>query len=790
MSAKWSSWWVAGVIIGAPLLLFWPLWAGGRVLYWGTPLLQFYEWRSLVVEAYRSGHFPLWTQALGNGFPLLANLQSAALYAPNLLYFFVPAEHGMGYSVLLHVMLAGFFMYGFARSLGLGRTAGLVSALSYMLGGYFIGRVQFIGMANAIPWFPLWLWLGGRVMRERRAADVVLLGLGIAAPFLAGNAQLWYYGLWFLGLYVLYLGLTQTPIGARVLTSWGLMAVALVIGLLAAAAQLLPTAELAGLSQRSTGADLDFAMTYSFWPWRLITLLAPNFFGSPAQGDYWGYANYWEDCAYIGVLPFLLALLSIAIWWRRRREAGHGTLDLVPFFAVFSMVALVLAMGRFLPLFPLVFHYLPGFSFFQAPARLMLGYTLGMAVLAGIGVENLTASERWATLSRYLLAIALSVLAVLIAARWLLPPLPETTFVSALGQLAILMVGAGLLLLLRTRWPEGPRRRAWNACVVGFVAADLLIFGWPLNPTAEPSVYRAPTAIGSYLRGQADSSPPFRIFSFERYNYDVMFEQYFRFNAFGPPGSRTLHDLRESLIPNLPALERIDSANNYDPLHIGRYQDLIAALGDEPGPSAPRLLGLMNVRYLVDDRPVDDFPPVYTQGPTIYENTAVLPRAAIVYQARAVASPAGQLAVLSSPDFDPTQEVILPEPQTKLPSPREGEGEPVPIGERGEVASLSYEPNRVTMQVYLQRPGYLVLADTYYPGWQALVDGAERPILQANYAFQAVALPAGRHEVELQYGPASFRTGLLISAVTWGGAVIAWVWLRRKKTSATTDERR
>ena len=48
-------------------------------------------------------------------------------------------------------------------------------------------------------------------------------------------------------------------------------------------------------------------MTHSFWPLRLLTLLSPDFFGNPAQNNFWGYDNYWENAAYIGLIPLLLA---------------------------------------------------------------------------------------------------------------------------------------------------------------------------------------------------------------------------------------------------------------------------------------------------------------------------------------------------------------------------------------------------------------------------------------------------------------------------------------------------
>jgi uncharacterized membrane protein YfhO len=64
-----------------------------------------------------------------------------------------------------------------------------------------------------------------------------------------------------------------------------------------------------------------------------------------------------------------------------------------------------------------------------------------------------------------------------------------------------------------------------------------------------------------------------------------------------------------------------------------------------------------------------------------------------------------------------------------------------------------YEPDLVTVEAKLPRAGFLVLSDTYFPGWTAAVDGRETPIYRANYTFRAVALPAGAHTVTFSYRP-------------------------------------
>jgi hypothetical protein len=274
------------VIIILPFILFWPLVFGDKVLYWGTLLLQFYPWRKLAVDMVRSGHAPLWNHYLGNGTPLAANLQSAAFYPLNLIYLIAPVERAMGYSAVLHVILAGLFMYVYGRTIKLSRFASLVAALSYMFSGFLISRLGFLSMTSVTPWLPLLFCLAELLVSKRRLNNALLLGLAIGLQLLAGHAQLWYYGLWAVAVYVLIRGwqlfkmqqgARETHGGSRVLhrvssaaRAWLLLTLAVLVGLGVAAVQLLPTAELVLLSQRQSGAEYEFAMTYSFWPWSAI----------------------------------------------------------------------------------------------------------------------------------------------------------------------------------------------------------------------------------------------------------------------------------------------------------------------------------------------------------------------------------------------------------------------------------------------------------------------------------------------------------------------------------------
>ncbi|RME46132.1 MAG: hypothetical protein D6791_09110 [Chloroflexi bacterium] len=177
----------------------------------------------------------------------------------------------------------------------------------------------------------------------------------------------------------------------------------------------------------------------------------------------------------------------------------------------------------------------------------------------------------------------------------------------------------------------------------------------------------------------------------------------------------------------------------------------------------------------------------------IYENLDALPRAFVVEHARVVPDDAAALSLIDDPDFDPCREVLLADRlYTQQGGDVSAEGVRRAVSVEGPgltslcstAVILEYAPHRVMIQAELEHPGYLVLLDSYYPGWRAIVDGRQAPILRADVLFRAVRLEPGRHQVTFVFDPLSYRIGKLISSMMLAGLVIALAWLilRRLRT--------
>jgi hypothetical protein len=171
---------------------------------------------------------------------------------------------------------------------------------------------------------------------------------------------------------------------------------------------------------------------------------------------------------------------------------------------------------------------------------------------------------------------------------------------------------------------------------------------------------------------------------------------------------------------------------------------------------------------------------VYSNEMFIYRFKEGQDRALLVFDEQVEPDRAAVLARVSAQGFDPRR-VLLLEDQ---PAPAKMADSDGPTGTEagGSVRILSYEPDDIKMDASLPRPGYLLLLDTYFPGWSATVNGQPAPILRADYNFRAVSLPARRSTVCFSYRPESLRIGLYLCAA--GILALGAAWFRPWKGRA------
>ena len=458
--------------------------------------------------------------------------------------------------------------------------------------------------------------------------------------------------------------------------------------------------------------------------------------------------------AYIGVAGLLLVPIALLHPAQRARVA---------LFATLGALAIGVALTVHTPVFA-VFRQLPTGSWFRVPDRILFLWAFCGSALAAIGVDAV--ARGWADRRMRIAAlggpVALAVCVGLAA--------PPSTATLAIGVATFAAIAVAVFA------PPGARRFAVPA-LVAILGLDLAYAS--VNRHAHPIHRTAPSA--------AQQAAYTDLAARQEHGRALLY-------------SRFAIDL--GVAAKYGTAQRIFTVNDYEPLTLARYGAFFRLLDASPPerfdrrpfdgrvklattPRALRLLDLLSFRFLAA-RPGDApllramaetygrwdlrFGSDEAGGLRVFENPDPLPRAYVAEHWQQAAGPAEALARIGAPGFDPRSAVVVERAPPGL-APR-------PAAPIAPARIVEYRAHEVVVEARAPRGGLLVLNDTFYPGWEATVDGVEAPIVRANYLFRGVPVPPGEHRVRFRYAPTSFRAGLAAFACA-GVACAALLWLGR-----------
>ncbi len=800
---------------------------------------QSYPWRVQIAEALSQGSLPFWNPHIYCGAPLLAEDQPAVFYPLNILSYAFPPQDAVLFTALARLLVAALGAYWFTRTIGGGRFGALISAVTFAFSGFMI---VWLGHphTNVAAWLPAWFLTLEWLYRRSSAWHIALVALVVAAQLTGGHAETALYTLTAGGAYYLFRVLTgerrqwpspdqpKTGPDQRILRArsrqrdlalaLGAFVAASALGFALAAVHLLPFGEWLQLSAewqfRTEAESLRLSrLGPKYWLAGLLPVALPNIFNNPTwPGEYRSFFPGWnfvEQTLYVGVIGAALAAAAVVVTlvFRKRGETQENRR--IGFLAVLGMVALGAALRW--PVFDWVNH-LPLFNI-AAYGRMRLIYTFCMSILAGFGARNLfdpavrndalrvaawflaaiitVGTLVWAAAPQVLMGMVVEAPAAVIR-EMLREAIVRAYRISNLGMywpLVVAVAGVLVLVLYRLRGTaprteahlDGRlvqrvilRRRNVQAMVMLLVVLDLFALGMGYHTVIQEDLVFPETPALAWIKSDRD------IFRVVGTSVDLM------------PNTNMIYGLQDVRGLDFP---------------VGRYRQLCQAIGGHDWlgygilftERLPlRLLGLLNVKYVLTSSQFDadvlrDLRLLHRDGDIrIYENLLCLPRAFVVYRARVVEQREDALLLLQDAEFDLHSEIILQE----QPSPEFGE--PSRSGSATETSGsleasaeiMRYESNRVVIRASTAVEGLLFLSDTYYPGWKAYVAGRATPIYQANYAFRAVHIPPGEHEVEFVYQPESFRIARLISLLALFAVSLLWIVERSHTSSERCETRR
>lgn len=653
------------------------------------------------------GQIPLWNSLLFSGMPFAGDPLAGLWYPPNWLVMIMPIQMAFNVLFWFHIAWAGWGMYRWMKELGLGKAGAFVAGLAWCgTSKWFahigLGHLTFV---CAVSWTPWALQLLGRTLHvsehgwKKWLRWAGLTGVVFGVSFLADPR--WIVPLFLLSLVFAIHHMIQTRsegfnkngiISAlRPVLASGAVSVVVAAGM--AAALMLPMIELVLNSSRTTLTAQDMT-TMSMPLSHLVGILFP-FFDQP------------EWLAYPGFVVLQLAIVAVIA----------GRLNARFWFGV-VLVSWLLALGDHFPLYRILIEIMPGMKFLRIPPRFIFLASLGLAVLAGIGVKQLL-GVKWR--GRDLAIIRLSSLA-------------QSVLVLSIGvgvwlftqEALVLLIGIGSLAVVTFLWIQFSTRRSMRPRLhlilwVLLIAIDSSLIGGhvlELQSMDEKLAERdeVVAALGSSLENR----------------------------VFSPSYSIPLQTA---------AGYHVELADGVNPLQLQRYKTFLAsAVGfsageysvslppfpdGEPGQAREldldaEKLGLLSVTWIVSDFPIEAehiVPDKVVDGVYIYRNEKLMPRAWMLYD-------------------DPEVDV-------------------------SEIEISSWTPNHI--ELIVQGPGRLILSEVDYPGWHVDIDDDSVELQRAYNLLRSVEIPDGQHNVCFSYNPLSVRLGVMLSILTLLSVLVLWV---------------
>lgn len=800
--ARWG--WPALVVVLA-LLAVYGIFTTSRIFY--VRDLGAYYWSQFlwVRETLRAGEWPLWDPHVAYGQPAIVDPVRQILFPPAvLLRLAFPDVVGFNLSVALPFPIAGLGAYFFFQR-HVSRPAAALAASVFTLSGPILSTSNMLNYSWTIAAMPYVFWCVDRLVERRTGGRFAALALVFGLQALAGEAVTLFFTA---VLAVLYAGLgTESGEGSAARVRAALATVgAGVAGALLAAVQLVPLAAALLGSARGEGVVPD---GWSIHPLTLVEIVAPHFFGDiytpVTQLSVWlPPLNSGREpllmSIYVGVGALLVALFGALVEARRRWAL---------FWIVTLTVTLVLALGYYTPIYGLLRESIPGMQTFRYPSKHFLFTVLSIAALAGIGWDAITARAASEVEERdgrriAVVAVALAI-ATLGAIAWgatmVAPdavrgafaglaekvgaqPLDravayafDSTVVQGMRLFGLSLAAAGAFWLGTSQASLG---RIARVSLFVLVAGDALVTNLALNPTMPVEMLRRPEWTEALREHPTD-----RVYIGRGERAD----ETLRIDA--PPilgvdpdtPLRAIRALQSVMLANMPSGWGVREPISRDMSAMRPLDYLVmSSQFHSPGAGAGRgrYLARTATRYfLLSSAPIGDFRLVRelpNLSPlAVYELTAAKPRVYVAPSAVVEPNVPKHTYLMMSDSFDPYSSVLLAEPP------------PEPAGEMGTPAAPGaaiVDERASALTVRASAPeggGYLVLVDSFDPGWRVEVDGREAPVLKANGLFRAVRIAPGEHTVRFVYRPTPLYAGLATSGVTALALVALALWSRRRR---------
>jgi hypothetical protein len=730
------------LIFFSPALAFCAFYSNnGTTLLFEDGLLAQFPFRVFLRNAFINGYSPQWMPNSACGISLLAEGQSGICFpATQIIYRLFSAEAGWIIEIISAQAVAFALCYLFLRQFRLRRIGALFGAFVYAFSAFAFSATNVPALMWSYSLLP-GIFLACNLFLERRPFAFVYVVIIFSLLFLIGHPVMMIYIGMIIAVFHAVQIIRERPnaknfreIGTLLLALTGAVLAAMII----ASPQLLPIVHEFPFSARTTGAGITLETlqnTMHLNPiWAALSL-----FPTPPRWGEWGFwSNHIRFPFYALFLGFI-GMLSGAPAHRR----GYFI-----FLCVFSVL---MALGPYVGLWKIV-HSLPGLSHLRFPFRWLFFLPICVSFFSARGADYLI-NAPVAFPSLYFRRILKSILAggvvagILFFIRFhneLLQHTQRALECTPWLTCLLLICSLGMVIAAFRSLTQSTAR---SGLALGIFFTVISLFATFAFQSRDPMVIRNLGMIG--WRGDNLPSEP---------------QQYRTSSALLPYDVWMTDTIRRHYpyTPNLTILNGTLATGYYFSFFPYWSANISAWCQDALGGDHKKqiYLNLSSAKWLfiAEDSLSEKlaFPTESFKGMKAYKNTGALPRASVVFSSRLFPNESDLVAFLeSSNDFEPRQCLAILKQDAEAWNSQYDADHLKTAAIPPKASIVAERPDRIEIELEQAAPmrAFLVLSDTYYPGWRALVDGVEKKVVRANYAFRGIQLPQGAKHVVFYFDP-------------------------------------
>lgn len=656
---------------------------------------------------------PLWNPLSHCGVPFLAQWGTMTLYPFSLIYLCLPLPLSLNLFCLLHLILGGVGMYFISRRWIGGELPSMISAIGYVFNGTVLSCLMWPNYTAALGWLP-WVVYAAELALEKGGKYLIYAIILSAIQYLTGVPELLLITQIIL-FCILILNFDRTKFFRYLLI--------LIIPIALCLVQLLPFIDLYLHSQRQTGIDIH---KWAMPGWGWANFIVPLFHYFETYQHTFTQTNQ----AFITSYYYPLGLIFLAVF--SLFKIKNKRVLLLVFLTVLS---LILSLGTDGYLFNSLSSHLPLFDKIRYPVKFILLTSFTIPLLAGFG-STFCEEKRFGVKALIICFILLAAAGCILWFNYNYPFSYDQFGLTVKNTIIRFLI---LFLFIIVLAISGKNKKPLFYLALFLLCFDAVKHIPNFHPKL-PSEHFTNSLWESAVRSKKPTINEGRVFISREAEEKLL-------KSTVSDWSVNFTGKRLALWSNLNLLEQIPKVNGALTLQIKYQKEIENLLYSQPYTNIANVLRFLSVKWITKPGTVVEW----------IEFTNSLPIVTAGQKVVVIADNEITNRIFST-DFDPATTVFISD--SKL-TQSETNVSKTDI----RIIKSHISNHKVVAEYESQSRSVLVISQSYYPLWTAYIDNIKVPLLRANYAFQAVLIPPGRHIVTVNYEDNYFLIGYIISAV-------------------------